>query len=288
MFIPDEKPDRAPSPPAADIAAMVKEYKGDASVAAGETFEPTPANLEARTQRFTLPNGMKVALLPKKTRGETVQFQLRLNYGDEASLQGMSPRGGLAASMLSRGTKKRDRQAFEDALDQLRAKLAISGAETELTAHGGNPAPISGPPPYCRSAARNQPSSDEFDKLKREQLAALDEQATIQAVVRRPSVAGTIRTRRATCAMPTFEEEQAEIATANLDDAKAFWRASSAARIRSSRSSAISIPARCARSRPSCSAHGRVPRCIHACPIPIVRRRQPCCRRRRPTRPTRT
>ena len=42
----------------------------------GEAFDPTPANLDARTQRFTLPNGMKVALLPKKTRGEAVSFAL--------------------------------------------------------------------------------------------------------------------------------------------------------------------------------------------------------------------
>ena len=53
---------------------MVKDYKGDTAVAAGEAFDPSPANLDARTQRFTLPNGMKVALLPKKTRGEAVNF----------------------------------------------------------------------------------------------------------------------------------------------------------------------------------------------------------------------
>ena len=41
---------------------------------AGEAFDPSTANLDARTQRFTLPNGMKVALLPKKTRGEAVNF----------------------------------------------------------------------------------------------------------------------------------------------------------------------------------------------------------------------
>ena len=128
QFIPDAKPDRAPTPPAADIAAMVKDYKGDASVAAGESFEPTPANLEARTQRFALPNGMKVAFLPKKTRGETVQLQIRLHQGDETSLKGASPRGSFAASMLALGTKKRDRQAFEDTLDRLRAKLSIGGA----------------------------------------------------------------------------------------------------------------------------------------------------------------
>ncbi len=39
QFIPDSKPDRAPTPPAADIGALVKDYKGDPSVAAGESFE---------------------------------------------------------------------------------------------------------------------------------------------------------------------------------------------------------------------------------------------------------
>ena len=55
---------------------------------AGETFDPSPANLDARTQRFTLPNGMKVALLPKKTRGEAVSFSLTLHFGDEKSVFG--------------------------------------------------------------------------------------------------------------------------------------------------------------------------------------------------------
>ena len=58
---------------AVDVAALVKDYKGDPAAGAGEVFVATPANLDARTQRFTLANGMKVALLPKKTRGETGQ-----------------------------------------------------------------------------------------------------------------------------------------------------------------------------------------------------------------------
>ncbi len=92
-FIPDAKPDRAPAPPTVDVAAMVKDYKGDPAVAAGETFDATPANLDARAQRFTLANGMKVALLPKKTRGETVHFYLSMHYGDEASINGPRRRG---------------------------------------------------------------------------------------------------------------------------------------------------------------------------------------------------
>ena len=53
-FVPDAKPDRAPSPPAVDIAAMVNDYKGDPAAATGEVFDATPANLDARTQRFAL------------------------------------------------------------------------------------------------------------------------------------------------------------------------------------------------------------------------------------------
>ena len=45
-------------------------------MAQGEAFDPSPANIEARTQRATLPGGMKLALLPKKTRGGTVVVAL--------------------------------------------------------------------------------------------------------------------------------------------------------------------------------------------------------------------
>ncbi len=121
-FIPDARPDRAPAPPAVDIAAMVKDYKGDPAVAAGETFDATPANLDARAQRYTLANGMKVALLPKKTRGGTVHFYLSMHYGDEASIKGREGEARLTGSMLLRGTSKHSRQEIEDTLDRLRAQ----------------------------------------------------------------------------------------------------------------------------------------------------------------------
>ena len=50
----------------------LKDYKGNAAVEDGEVFDPSPANIEARTQRITLPSGLKLVLLPKKTRGGTV------------------------------------------------------------------------------------------------------------------------------------------------------------------------------------------------------------------------
>ncbi len=105
----------------------MQNYKGEAPVAAGETFDPTPANLEARTERLQLQNGIEVALLPKKTRGETAQFELRLDMGDVSSLRNSTPASTLTAEMLERGTTKHDRQAFQDTLDKLRAKLDIGG-----------------------------------------------------------------------------------------------------------------------------------------------------------------
>src|SRR6266496_5705083 len=68
---------------------------------------------------ISLANGMKVVLLPKKTRGGTVQFSLRLHQGDERAIIGRNTEATLAASMLSRGTTKRSRQDIEDTLDRL-------------------------------------------------------------------------------------------------------------------------------------------------------------------------
>jgi zinc protease len=226
QFLPDTKPDRAPTPPTVDLAAMLADYKGDPSVAAGETFDPVPANLEARTQRFTLANGMKVALLPKKTRGETVQLQLRLHLGDETSLAGTPPQGSLAAAMLSRGTRQRDRQAFEDALDRLRAKLAISGSETEVAASGETVRTHLSDLLRLTAEALREPAfvAAEFEKLKRERTTELAEQRTDpeaiaeQALARwnNPYPKGDVRYE------PSFDEEIAAIEAARLDDVKAF------------------------------------------------------------------
>ena len=50
-------------------------------------FDPSPANIEQRTQRLTI-GGLQLALLAKKTRGETVNVALNLHWGDVQSLSG--------------------------------------------------------------------------------------------------------------------------------------------------------------------------------------------------------
>ena len=53
LFLPTAKPDRAEIPSTPDVAALLKDYKGEAPVAAGEAFDPSPANIESRTTRST-------------------------------------------------------------------------------------------------------------------------------------------------------------------------------------------------------------------------------------------
>jgi zinc protease len=225
-FVPEAKPDRVPRPPTVDVATMVKDYKGDPAATAGEAFDATPANLDARTQRFALSNGMKVALLPKKTRGETVKFRLEVNQGDEKSLFGQSPRGTLAANMLKRGTTKHNRQEIEDTLDRLRSKLEIDGGETSLTAVGESTRRDFADVLRLTAEIVREPAFPtlEFDTLKREIASSLEENRTdpesmgARALARLGNTypVGDVRYQ------PTFDEELAGYVGAKLEDVKRF------------------------------------------------------------------
>uniref|UniRef100_Q027T3 Peptidase M16 domain protein n=1 Tax=Solibacter usitatus (strain Ellin6076) TaxID=234267 RepID=Q027T3_SOLUE len=133
-FIPTKNPDRAEIPATPDIAATLKDFKGSAVVAAGEAFDPSVANIESRVQRSTLPGGVKVSLLPRKTRGGTVVATLTVRYGDEKALFGKSAIAGLTGGMLMRGTKTHTRQQIQDEMDRLKAHINVSGSATSATA----------------------------------------------------------------------------------------------------------------------------------------------------------
>jgi len=126
-YIPTDKPDRAQMPPALDIAAELKGYRGRAQVAQGEAFDPSPKNIEARVTRFTAKNGLQGALLAKKTKGGSVSVALSLRFGSEETLQNLGAAPALAAEMLVRGSALHTRQQIKDELDKLKAQLTING-----------------------------------------------------------------------------------------------------------------------------------------------------------------
>jgi zinc protease len=134
VFIPTDAPDRAEIPPVPDLQQALRDYRGGENVALGEAFDPSPQNIEQRVLRRELPNGIRVALLPKKTRGARVYAGLTLRLGDEKALMHRQAACSLAGGMLMRGTQKRSRAELKDALDRLNATVSAGadGASIEV------------------------------------------------------------------------------------------------------------------------------------------------------------
>jgi zinc protease len=133
-FVPTKSPDRAEIPATPDVSAALKDFKGTATVAEGEAFDPSTSNIESRVQRSTLPAGVKMSLLPRKTRGGTVVATLTVRYGDEKALFGKATVAGMTGGLLMRGTTKHSRQQIQDEMDRLKAHINVGGNATSATA----------------------------------------------------------------------------------------------------------------------------------------------------------
>ncbi|HLR04400.1 MAG TPA: pitrilysin family protein, partial [Pyrinomonadaceae bacterium] len=226
MFIPTPKPDRSEIPATPDVAAMLKDYKGEAAIAAGEAFDPSPTNIESRTKRAEA-GGVKIALLPKKTRGSTVVAQMLFRFGDEQSLMNRSTAAQLAGAMLMRGTTKHTRQQIQDELDRLKARAFVSGVPTQATlfietTRANLPAVMRLMAEVLREPAFPE---KEFDLLKQEHLAGIEQQKS------EPTQIAFTAFNRQISPFPkgdpryvsTPDEDIAELNAATLDSAKQFY-----------------------------------------------------------------
>ena len=227
LFLPTPKPDRAEVPATPDVAALLKDYKGEAAAAAGEAFDPSPASIEARTARSQLPNGLKIALLPKKTRGGTVVAAMTLRFGDEKSLMGKSTMADLAADMLMRGTQKHSRQQIKDEFDRLKARVSVAGGPTQATVsvetvRENLPAVLK-----LLAEVLRTPSfpATELEQLRQENLAAIEQQksdpnsigSTAFTRHMNPYPKGDVRYTE------TPDEAIADYKAATLEDVKKFY-----------------------------------------------------------------
>lgn len=126
MFYPTDTPKRLSIPAVESIADVVKNYTGGTAIESGEAFEPTPENIDARTKTIEI-DGIKVSLLPKKNRGETVSMTLSLRYGNEESLANKNTAAAMVGGMLMTGTSKMDRQALQEKMDNLGVQIFAGG-----------------------------------------------------------------------------------------------------------------------------------------------------------------
>jgi len=131
-FIPTEHAERVTITQAPSAAELLEGYVGREAIAAGEAFDPSPANIDARTQTFTLGNGAQLAVLAKATRGRSVQVRMNLRLGDETSLHGRDTAADLLGDMLLRGAGKHDRGAISRQLDALKSSVSVNGGATSV------------------------------------------------------------------------------------------------------------------------------------------------------------
>ena len=224
LFYPTEKPDRAEIPAAPDVDALVKDYKGGAALAAGEAFDPSPENIDKRTIHTALKNGLKLAMLPKKTRGGSVNVSLVLNMGTEQSLKGLAATADMTGEMLMRGTLLHTRQQIKDEFDRLKTRVSVSDGYVSLETDRVNLAAA------LRLVAEvlREPAfpAAEFETLRQEKLAAIEEERSQPETVAniayerhmRPYPADDVRY------VPTTDENVARVKAVTLEGVKAYHK----------------------------------------------------------------
>jgi len=124
LFQPATETQRAEIPTAPIAADALKNFNPSLTMVAGEDFDPSPANIDARTVRYTLANGAKVALLAKKTRGETVNVSISGHNGTLETRTGRTAAAGLTSALASTGTTRYTRAQLQDEKN----KLKITGS----------------------------------------------------------------------------------------------------------------------------------------------------------------
>lgn len=130
-YTPTADAERARVPETPDLAGMLKDLKDTKVIAAGEAFDPSPENIQKRVRTLTLESGVKAALFPRKTRGETVLLRLTLRYGNEKSLAGQREAAEYLAPMLLRGTRAHDFAALQ------REVIKLDNADIEANGTAG-------------------------------------------------------------------------------------------------------------------------------------------------------
>jgi zinc protease len=249
VFIPDAQPDRTQVPATPELTSLLANFKTEFKVDHGETFDPSPANIESRIVRAKLSNGMKLVMLPKQSAGGRLSATVELHFGDEASLAGHNAAAQFAGSLLMAGTKTKTRQQIQEEMQKLDAQISVSGGGgagggggrggrgggggASGAAMANASASVSAPAANFEAALRlaaeilKQPAfpQDEFDRLKTQRLRSLSEPPSDPTQLTPEALSRHLSPFAKTDAQYTLtrEEEIAAINKATLDDVRQFY-----------------------------------------------------------------
>ena len=116
-------------PEVRDLSIITEGYVGGEAMAEGEAFDPAYDNIDERTLNGTLGKKKSIAfsLLPKETRGNSVQASMNARFGNLEALRGRAAAARFTGSMLMMGTDEMSRQEIQDKFDALKARVRIYG-----------------------------------------------------------------------------------------------------------------------------------------------------------------
>lgn len=133
-FVPTDAPDRVQIATAPAAAEILKSYVGKPATESGEAFDASYANIAARTETFTIGDKLKVLLLPKDTRGDTVVFKATFRFGDVEALKRVPKyAANTAGSLLMTGTAGMTRDQISQKMEALKAAGGVSGSAQSAT-----------------------------------------------------------------------------------------------------------------------------------------------------------
>ena len=225
-FIPTSDPDRTDVPASVDLDARLRNYKTGLSVSAGEAFDSTPVSVEKRLVRATLQNGMKVAMLSKGTRGDTVSATIQLRFGDEKSLAGLRATAELTGTLLGRGTMTRTRQELQDEMLKLNARITVTGGAGRASATIGTTEANLVPAIRLAVEMLREPvfPEAEFDQAKKQRLAAIENSRSEPASLAPLALARALNPfpRGDVRYVATIDEQVADVNRVTLDDVRKF------------------------------------------------------------------
>ena len=172
--------------------------------------------------------GVRVALLPKTTRGEKVIALIELRFGDEKTLFGKDTVGDFTAGMLSRGTQRMTREELAAAFEKLQTVWSVGGSSQGVVMRVETTKANLEPSLALAKEVLRTPRFDpaEFEQLKTGLISSIEEsrsepQSILAQRIERhgnPYPKGDVR-----YAM-SFDEELSELQALKLDDVRAFYR----------------------------------------------------------------
>jgi zinc protease len=221
IFMPEDNPQRAEIPPAPTLAEVMKDFHPKEDTTVAEAFEPTQANIDARTKRFQV-GDIKVALLAKKNRGETVNVTMALRIGNERDLFDQATNASFAGRMLARGTTRFTRSQLSDEFDRLKVSGRVAGPGASIQTTRPN---LEG---SLRLVAHvlKEPSfpQGEFDQLVNQSVTSIMASMSEPEARAADEVAKHFNTypKGDPRYQPSLEESLANVKAAKVEDAKAF------------------------------------------------------------------